>query len=94
MGSPRQRIINSDQLDASIPSSGLLQDLTSGTQSIRIVVFTISGASAMWMSKAKPSVPIYAFTPETSIPMVGIAWGVTRLLVPARRHVGNHDPAR
>ncbi|NLI41323.1 MAG: pyruvate kinase, partial [Caldisericales bacterium] len=26
-----------------------------------IVVFTISGATAMWMSKTKPNVPIYAF---------------------------------
>ncbi|NMC15900.1 MAG: pyruvate kinase, partial [Chloroflexi bacterium] len=48
-----------------------------------IVVFTISGASAMWMSKAKPSVPIYAFTPETrTYQWLGIAWGVTPLLVP------------
>jgi len=48
-----------------------------------IVVFTISGATAMWMSKTKPNVPIYAFTPEMkTYHWLGIAWGVTPLLVP------------
>ena len=48
-----------------------------------IVVFTMSGMSALWMSKAKPAVPIYAFTPElTSYRWLGICRGVTPLRVP------------
>ena len=48
-----------------------------------IVVFTISGMSALWMSKTKPSVPIYAFTPETrTYQWLGIIRGVTAMRVP------------
>ena len=31
-----------------------------------ICVFTFSGNSARWVSKTKPTVPIYAFTPRMS----------------------------
>ncbi len=76
-------VLSSDQLDASIPIVRAAKDLTADAKVSGIVVFTISGASAMWMSKAKPSVPIYAFTPETrTYQWLGIAWGVTPLLVP------------
>ena len=48
-----------------------------------VVVFTLSGMSALWMSKTKPSVPIYAFTPETrTYQWLGICRGVTALRVP------------
>jgi pyruvate kinase len=48
-----------------------------------IIVFTMSGMSAMWMSKAKPTVPIYAFTPRlTSYRWLGICRGVIPLRVP------------
>ncbi|NMC15734.1 MAG: pyruvate kinase, partial [Chloroflexi bacterium] len=70
-------VLSSDQLDASIPIVRAAKDLTADAKVSGIVVFTISGASAMWMSKAKPSVPIYAFTPETrTYQWLGIAWGV------------------
>lgn len=76
-------VLSSDQLDASIPIVRAAKDLTADAKVSGIVVFTISGASAMWMSKAKPSVPIYAFTPEIrTYQWLGIAWGVTPLLVP------------
>jgi pyruvate kinase len=48
-----------------------------------IIVFTMSGMSALWMSKAKPTVPIYAFTPKlTSYRWLGICRGVIPLRVP------------
>ena len=48
-----------------------------------IVVFTQSGRTARLMSKARPSVPILAFTPEIeTFYQMGLYWGVTPLLVP------------
>jgi pyruvate kinase len=48
-----------------------------------IIVFTLSGRSGLWMSKTKPSVPIYAFTPElTTLNWLGICRGVTPMRVP------------
>ena len=48
-----------------------------------IIVFTQSGRTAQWMSKAKPCVPIFAFTPEEETYFkLGLLWGVTPLLVP------------
>jgi pyruvate kinase len=45
-----------------------------------IVVFTRSGASAHFISKERPSVPIIAFTPEASVArQLGLWWGVTPL---------------
>jgi pyruvate kinase len=47
-----------------------------------IAVFTISGRSALLMSKARPDVPIFAFTPEPkTYPRLGIMWGVIPHLV-------------
>ena len=47
-----------------------------------IAVFTISGRSALLMSKARPEVPIFAFTPEARThPRLGIMWGVIPHLV-------------
>ncbi len=48
-----------------------------------IVVFTQSGRTARLMSKVRPNVPIYAFTPELeTYYQMGLFWGVTPLLVP------------
>lgn len=48
-----------------------------------IIVFTQSGKTALLMSKARPTVPIYAFTPELdTYQRMGLMWGVTPLLVP------------
>lgn len=48
-----------------------------------IIVFTMSGMSALWMSKAKPVVPIYAFTPKlTTYRWLGICRGVIPMQVP------------
>jgi pyruvate kinase len=48
-----------------------------------IAVFTTSGRTARLMSKGRPGVPILAFTPEkTTYQRLGMAWGVTPILVP------------
>jgi pyruvate kinase len=49
----------------------------------RIAVFTRSGRTARYMSKARPRVPIMAFTPEEeTYHRMGMYWGVTPYLVP------------
>jgi len=48
-----------------------------------IAVFTQTGRTALLMSKARPRVPIMAFTPEISTyQKMGLYWGVTPFLVP------------
>jgi pyruvate kinase len=48
-----------------------------------IAVFTEAGRTAMYMSKARPHVPILAFTPEVrTFQRMGLYWGVTPFLVP------------
>jgi pyruvate kinase len=50
---------------------------------VAIIVFTESGKTARLMSKARPGVPILAFTPELpTYHQMGMFWGVTPLLVP------------
>jgi pyruvate kinase len=49
----------------------------------RIAVFTRSGRTARYMSKARPRVPIMAFTPEVrTFRRLSLLWGVTPYLVP------------
>ncbi len=48
-----------------------------------ITVFTESGRTAILMSKSRPGVPIYAFTPnQATYQRLNILWGVTPFLVP------------
>lgn len=48
-----------------------------------IIVFTQTGRTARLMSKARPDVPILAFTPELkTYHQMALYWGVTPLLVP------------
>jgi pyruvate kinase len=48
-----------------------------------IAVFTESGRTAILMSKSRPGVPIYAFTPNIeTYRRLSILWGVTPFLVP------------
>ncbi len=47
-----------------------------------IAVFTLSGKTALLMSKTRPNVPIFAFTPNTStLNRMNIFWGVRPFLV-------------
>lgn len=48
-----------------------------------IAVFTETGRTALYASKARPRVPILAFTPEiTTYNRMGLYWGVVPFLVP------------
>lgn len=48
-----------------------------------VAVFTEAGRTAMYMSKARPRVPILAFTPDpNAYQRMGLYWGVTPFLVP------------
>jgi pyruvate kinase len=59
------------------------KELAHDSKVAAIVVFTQSGRTARLMSKARPNVPIFAFTPELeTYQQMGLYWGVTPLLVP------------
>lgn len=48
-----------------------------------IAVFTQTGKTALLMTKARPQVPVYAYTPEPeTYQRAGLYWGVTAFLVP------------
>lgn len=68
-----------DSLSITLAAKELAQDRNVAA----IVVFTQSGRTARLMSKARPHVPIFAFTPEIeTYQQMGLFWGVTPLLVP------------
>jgi pyruvate kinase len=73
------RIYNDDVVTIARATKVMVED-----QEVKaIIVFTLSGMSALWMSKAKPTVPIYAFTPRlTTYRWLGICRGVTPMRVP------------
>jgi pyruvate kinase len=48
-----------------------------------LVVFTWSGRTALWVSKARPMSPIFAMTPQPQVAdQLAMAWGVTPVVVP------------
>lgn len=70
--------IDDDAVTTSIAARNMADD----QDVFAICVFTFSGNSARWVSKAKPTVPIYAFTPRMSTyNWLGICRGVTPFLV-------------
>ncbi len=72
-----------EENDDSITTARAAHEMANDRNVAGIVVFTQSGRSAQWMSKTKPNVPIYAFTPsEETYHKMGLLWGVTPLLVP------------
>lgn len=72
----------SEQNDA-VSIAKAAKELASDRNVVAIIVFTQSGKTARLMSKARPRVPIYAFTPEMrTYQQMGLFWGVTPLLVP------------
>ena len=58
-------------------------DLAHNRQVACVAVFTKSGRSAVYQSKARPNVPIHAFTPEQrTYQRLNLLWGVEPHLVP------------
>ncbi len=59
------------------------RELTHDREVAAIVVFTGTGRTALYSSKSRPRVPIYAFTPEDeTYQRLGLYWGVTPYKVP------------
>ena len=59
------------------------REIAHNRQVSSVAVFTQSGRSALLQSKARPEVPILAFTPnENTFHTLGLYWGVTPHLVP------------
>ena len=76
-------LVCTDRTNDTYAISQAAKDLSSNSDVTAIVVFTMSGMTAVLMSKTKPDVPIYAFTPEVSTyQWIGICRGVTPLIVP------------
>jgi len=71
------------QQSDSVSITRAAKELANDRNVVAIVVFTQSGRTARLMSKARPDVPILAFTPERqTYQNMGLYWGVTPLLVP------------
>jgi len=71
------------QQSDSVSITRAAKELATDRNVVAIVVFTQSGKTARLMSKARPDVPILAFTPEPlTFQQMGLYWGVNPLLVP------------
>jgi pyruvate kinase len=71
------------QTDDAFAISIAARELAHNRQVSSVAVFTQSGRSALLQSKARPEVPILAFTPnENTFHTLGLYWGVTPHLVP------------
>lgn len=78
----KKSLIGKDQDDA-IAISLAGSELANDREVTSVAVFTQSGRSAILQSKARPEVPILAFTPnETTYRRMGLYWGVSPYLVP------------
>ncbi len=81
-GHYRKSMIGKDQDDA-IAISIAGSELANDREVTNVAVFTQSGRSALLQSKARPDVPILAFTPvESTFRQLGLYWGVFPFLVP------------
>jgi len=70
---------NDDAISMTRAARELANDRSVGA----IAVFTQTGKTALLMTKARPQVPVYAFTPELeTYQRAGLYWGVTCFLVP------------
>jgi pyruvate kinase len=79
----RQFEIEVDQESDAVSITRAAKELANDRNVVAIIVFTQSGKTARLMSKARPDVPIMAFTPELrTYQQMGLYWGVTPLLVP------------
>jgi pyruvate kinase len=73
----------SEKTDDASAISIVARDLAQNRQVSSVAVFTQSGRSALLESKARPEVPILAFTPNPqTFHTLGLYWGVTPHFVP------------
>jgi pyruvate kinase len=70
-------------MDDALSITRAARELAQDRQVDCIAVFTQSGKTALFMSKARPTVPIIALTPDMeTYQRLGLYWGVTPFLVP------------
>jgi pyruvate kinase len=70
-------------MDDTVSITRAARELAQDRQVACVAVFTQTGHTALLMSKARPSVPIIALTPEIrTYNRLGLFWGVTPFLVP------------
>lgn len=51
-----------------------------------VIVFTVSGDTALYLAKIRNQSPIYAFTPDKNVSdMLSMAWNVTPFIVPIKK---------
>ena len=49
-----------------------------------VIVFSVSGKTSKLISKQRPAMPVYAFSPSTEVfNRVSLVWGITPLIIPA-----------
>jgi pyruvate kinase len=69
--------------DDSIALARAARELAHDREVTAIAIFTLTGRNARIMSKARPNVPILAFTPEPKAYLrLALLWGVTPYLIP------------
>jgi pyruvate kinase len=77
------RILDYQTGDDAISTARAAREMSQDMNVAHIAVFTKSGKTALYMSKARPNAPILAFTPEVkTYQRLGMYWGVTPFLVP------------
>jgi len=87
-----------DEHDDAVALATAARELAHDRDVSAIAVFTRTGRSAIFMSKARPSVPILAFTPEQgTYQRLALVWGVTPYIVPiaetVERMIGHVEAA-
>jgi pyruvate kinase len=79
----RWSILNEVTSDDSVALARAARELAHDREVQAIAIFTLTGRNARLISKARPHVPILAFTPEPkTYSRLGLLWGVTPYLVP------------
>lgn len=79
----RWQVPNEVTSDDSIALSRAASELAHDREVQAIAVFTLTGRNARILSKARPSVPILAFTPDAKTQLrMSLMWGVIPYLVP------------
>ena len=77
------QVMEASQHDDAAAMANAARELAHDRDVAAIAVFTRSGRTAALMAKARPCVPILAFTPEPrSYQRLAIMWGVTPYIVP------------
>jgi len=79
----RGQVLETDEHDDAVAIARAAKELAQDRDVEAIAVFTRTGRTALLMSKARPCVPVLAFTPvEETYRRMALVWGVTPYRVP------------